>query len=397
MGRINKRALLTRLQSVGLGSRAELAKSLGLSQPTAGKIADELLRMGVLEEVDSPGKGQKGAPGGGLNRAKLGRPGRLLRLNRRRPRFLAIQLGVSETGLAALPVGADPEDRWTVTVKTPGSAEEWGRQLKIASAQFSKKQFWGALLSAPGIVDEQAGRVLFSPNLHWSESADLPGLIHGIWKIPVAMVQEERALALGHQYVQGRARDLLLVDFGEGVGGAAIVAGKLYTSPLPLSGELGHTRVLGNERPCGCGAIGCVETLVSTRGLLQSFAAAHPECPVDWSTLAESIRQNGIESWLAWALDSAAVVIAGALNVLGLHHVTVTGSLVELPPIVMEYLSLAIVKGAMWARFGQVTVEGAPRRRGAGLVAVGIDRLIMKVDSEREDAESAEFVTQAEA
>jgi predicted NBD/HSP70 family sugar kinase len=397
MGRINKRALLTRLQSIGLGSRAELAKSLGLSQPTAGKIADELLRMGVLEEVGSPGKGQKGARGGVLDHAKLGRPGRLLRLNRRCPRFLAIQLGVSETRLAALPVGVDPEDHWTVTVKTPGSAEEWGRQLKTASAQFSKKQFWGALLSAPGIVDEQAGRVLFSPNLHWSESADLPGLIHGIWKIPVAMVQEERALALGHQYVQGRARDLLLVDFGEGVGGAAIVAGKLYTSPLPLSGELGHTRVLGNERPCGCGAIGCVETLVSTRGLLQSFAAAHPECPVDWSTLAESIRQNGIESWLAWALDSAAVVIAGALNVLGLHHVTVTGSLVELPPVVMEHLSLAIVKGAMWARFGRVTVEGAPRRRGAGLVAVGIDRLITKVGAEREDAESAEFVTQAEA
>jgi hypothetical protein len=42
-------------------------------------------------------------------------------------------------------------------------------------------------------------------------------------------------------------------------------------------------------------------------------------------------------------------------------------------------------------------VAGAPRRRGPGLVAVGIDRLIMKVGAEREDAESAEFVTQAEA
>ena len=52
MGRINKRTLLGRLQRMGLASRAELAKSLGMSQPTAGKIADELLELGVLEEVD---------------------------------------------------------------------------------------------------------------------------------------------------------------------------------------------------------------------------------------------------------------------------------------------------------------------------------------------------------
>ena len=40
MGRLNKRALLDRLQALGTASRVSLAKSLGLSQPTAGKIVD---------------------------------------------------------------------------------------------------------------------------------------------------------------------------------------------------------------------------------------------------------------------------------------------------------------------------------------------------------------------
>jgi predicted NBD/HSP70 family sugar kinase len=398
MGRINKRALLARLQRVGLGSRAELAKSLGLSQPTAGKIADELLRIGVLEEVEGPGDPSRRAASGIESRSKLGRPGRMLRLNRRRPRFLAIQLGVFETGIAALPVGVDPEDHWTVRVKTPDSAEQWVNELSTVASRFPEKQFWGALLSAPGIVDEQAGRVLFSPNLHWTESADLPGLVRRVWNIPVAIVQEERALALGHQFVHGAAEDFLLVDFGEGVGGAAIVGGKLYSHPLPLSGELGHTPVLGNQRPCGCGAVGCVETLVSTRGLLQSYAAAHPGMDATWVSLAEHIEKNGLESWLAQTLDSAAVVIAGALNVLGLQNVTITGSLVELPHSVMDHLTQAVVKGSMWARFGKVTVETAPRRRSAGLVAIGIDRLVMKMraGAEYEDAGSAEFVSYAE-
>jgi predicted NBD/HSP70 family sugar kinase len=305
---------------------------------------------------------------------------------------------VFETSLAALAVGVDPEDHWTVRVKTPGSAEDWVKQLKTVALKFPQTQYWGALLSVPGIVDEQAGRVLFSPNLHWTESADLPGLIQRVWALPVAMVQEERALALGQQYVRGAAQDFLLVDFGEGVGGSAIVGGKLYANPLPLSGELGHTPVIGNQRLCGCGAIGCVETLVSTRGLLQSFAAAHPESGATWAGLTDSIHKNGVESWLRLTLDSTAVVIAGALNVLGLQHVTVTGSLVELPPAVMDHLSRAVIQGSMWARFGNVTVESAPRRRSAGLVAIGIDRLVMKMKagSDYEDAGSAAFVTRAE-
>ncbi len=73
MGRHNKRALLDRLLRLGTASRAELAKSLGLSQPTTGKIADELLELGVFEETDEEG-------GNGSEQTRMGRPGRMLRL-----------------------------------------------------------------------------------------------------------------------------------------------------------------------------------------------------------------------------------------------------------------------------------------------------------------------------
>jgi predicted NBD/HSP70 family sugar kinase len=81
--------------------------------------------------------------------------------------------------------------------------------------------------------------------------------------------------------------------------------------------------------------------------------------------------------WLQEALEAVAAVLAGALNVLGLRRVVVTGSLTELPPRVMEHLSDAIRRGAMWARFGEVKVVAAPRRRTAGLVAVALDRLVL--------------------
>ena len=51
MGQLNRRALLRQLQKLDVASRADLAKALGMSQPTAGKIVDELIAAGVLEET----------------------------------------------------------------------------------------------------------------------------------------------------------------------------------------------------------------------------------------------------------------------------------------------------------------------------------------------------------
>jgi len=233
------------------------------------------------------------------------------------------------------------------------------------------------LVSAPGVVDETMNRILFSANIHWTEKTDVAAIVRKVWNAPVLLVQEERALALGHHMANPDCEDFLLVDFGDGVGGAIIVNGEPLANPLPISGEIGHTPVPGNGRPCGCGAVGCMETLVSLRGLLESFAAAAPAAENSWSALCAYISENGIETWLAQALDTAGAVIAGALNVLGLRRVVITGALAELPPVVMQHLAHAVCSGAMWARFGDVECLSAPRRRTAGLVAVGIDRLVV--------------------
>lgn len=375
--RANERTLLGALLRMGEASRAELAKVAGLSQPTIGKITSELLELGVLLEED-----ETAAPNGGEEAApKVGRPGRRLRLNDEQKRFLAIELDVAETRLAALPLRVR-EDTWTHHFPTPSQPQAWQAQLARTVKKLDLAGLWGALISVPGIVDEKAGKVLFSPNLHWSEKANLPELVHSVAHLPVLMIQEIRALALGHLATQPSAQNFLLVDFGEGVGGAIVKQGKLYDSPLPLCGELGHTPVTGNQRLCGCGARGCVETLVSRPGLLRSFAEAENRrdgAVPTWADLSEHIHQHGLPAWLADSLEAAATVIAGALNVLGLRHVVLTGHLTELPPAVVEYLSRAIERGAMWARFGEVTCVAARRHRAAGLAVMGMDRLLVPV------------------
>jgi predicted NBD/HSP70 family sugar kinase len=375
MGQLNKRAVLARLQALGAASRADLAKSLGLSQPTTGKIVDDLVRIGVVREFAS----DRLREGSGL-----GRPGIKLRLDDSRPRLIALQLGVTETSLAALPIGADEKDHWTVQFPTPSAPAQWRRRLLQAAARLPGKGLWGVLASVPGVVDEQKAQVLFSPNLHWTEGSRLTELIQQVWTAAVALVQEERALALGHQASDPAQDDFLLADFGDGVGGAAIVGGKIFSPPLPMSGEFGHTPVLGNKRPCGCGSVGCLETMASTSGLLRSFAGARRGGQPDWPTLVQCITTHGVVPWLAETLDATAFAIAGALNVCGLRRVVVTGSLVELPPAVLRHLAAAIERGALWARWGRVDVVSAPRRRAAGLAAAGMERLVLPlIESEQ--------------
>ncbi|HZL78680.1 MAG TPA: ROK family protein, partial [Candidatus Limnocylindrales bacterium] len=344
MGQLNRRALLRQLQKLGVASRAELAKSLGMSQPTAGKIVDELLTVDVLEEVEVPPvNGKERSSNGGLDNVQRGRPGRQLRLNQSSAKLLGIQLGVNETTVAGLSLAVADADEWHFTFNTGGAdaspAKIWGQKLRSAAKKLGGEDLLGVLLSVPGVVDETSNRILFSPNIHWTEKADLAAMVRRVWDVPVLLVQEERVLALGHHVAHPDCEDFLLVDFGEGVGGAIIVQGKPLANPLPISGEIGHTPVPGNRRKCGCGAVGCMETLVSLRGLLESFSASNSRQENSWAELRESIFKNGIPPWLAQALDAAAAAIAGALNVLGQRRVVITGSLTELPPAVVEHLS----------------------------------------------------------
>ncbi len=372
----SERTVFEQLLRTGQSTRAELAKTTGLSAPTVGKVVDDLLATGLLEEA---GEGRLRVSEEAA--MPLGRPGRLVRVNQVTPRFVAVQVGVRHTRLAALPVAGPLDESWPIRFRTPRTVRTWAARLDDAAKELRIAQPWAVTMSVPGVLDEVSQRSLLTPNLRWLEKANLPGCVTTIWDAPLCMVQEIRALALGHLACEPEAGDYLLVDVGEGVGGAAVIGGKLHGSPLPLSGELGHTPAAGNDRPCGCGGIGCVETLVSRGGLLASFAQATRKRRAPrptWRQLARHVEQNGVQSWLDSALEALAISIAGAINVLGLRQVVITGALTELSPVVLERLGGLVSRSAMWARFGSVTCVGAPRRRAAGLVVAAIDRVLFR-------------------
>lgn len=354
-------------------SRAELARSTGLSSVTAGRVVEEMIEAGLVTEAEAAAAG--GVPA-------MGRPPRFIALASR-PRFLGVEIGVRETRIAALPLAPPPEDAAMRTVATPDSVPAFLAELRRARLALGLRDSEAILVSVPGVVDQATGTVLVSPNLHWTEGQ---GLLKGIGALGVGTViavQEVQALALGHQAAEGTSEDFLLLDLAEGVGGAVVLQGRLLGGTVALAGELGHTPVMSNDRRCGCGAIGCLETLASRRGLLRSFREAHPGRRLDWDGLRHQVTRAGIEPWLDRAIDAVGAGVAGAINLLGVGRVVVTGDLPSLHPDVIGRLETSIQEHSLLGRFGRVRCVAAPRRRWLGLVVAASERLGLARPGER--------------
>ncbi|SRR6266511_404331 len=364
----NQATILEQLLERKAASRAELAKATGMSKPTAGKIIDDLVRAGVVEEI-------KLVDGG---RPSVGRPGKQLRLATSRPRFVVMELGVEWTRIAGLPPSPPDVEKWEIQFKTPTTHEAWQEKIVQAAEKIDLKRPWGVLVSTPGVVDERAGRVLLSPNLHWSEHVDLPWMLRQVWPGPVGLVQEVRALALGEIGARPDGDDFMLVDIAEGVGGALMLGGRPYQGALPMSGEIGHTPIPGNTRMCGCGGRGCLETLASDRGMLQSLREAKGH----GQTFADVVRsaERELPPWMKTTFDAIAMCVSAGLNLYGVRRVVLVGRTSELPAPATDYLVGAIQRAAMWSRFDAVAVTLAPKRRARGLLVAGIHRFVMPVD-----------------
>lgn len=83
--------------------------------------------------------------------------------------------------------------------------------------------------------------------------------------LPVAVDNDGNAAALAehrHGAAHG-AEHAVLVALGTGIGGGLVLDGRLYLGSRGMSGVLGHTTVVPDGLPCGCGNHGCLERYAS--------------------------------------------------------------------------------------------------------------------------------------
>ena len=368
--RVTERLVAHLLMRSDALSRYDLSRQTGLSLTAIGKIINSLAAAGVVERVELTSDDGSIAP-------TLGRPSEYFRLATELTSYVAVEIGVRNTLVAGLPIAGPVGDIHTAQFRTPKSLARFTSRLTAALEALEIETPRAVLVSIPGIVDENSLTVHYSPNLHWTEGQQLFEAIREVIPAQLVVVQEIHALAFGQLLYSDPKESFLLVDTGDGVGGAVVIEGQIHLGQLALSAEIGHVQVPGNQEPCGCGGVGCLETLVGRRGLLRGARQNKHSGARSWTAFTQTVQSNPLPEWLSVNLDQMSRVIAGALTVIGLSKVVLMGDVPELGQQALQRLNDGINKHALWGRFGHIQVDVAPRKRLAGLAAAALDRVIL--------------------
>jgi len=123
-----------------------------------------------------------------------------------------------------------------------------------------------------GIVDEDKGIIIYSPNLPW-ENYNIKAVIEEKFKVPFFIGNDVNLGVLGEwKFGAGKnVKNLVGVFVGTGIGGGLIINNKLYTGNKHAAGELGHITVNTEGPYCNCGQRGCVEAYASKTAILRDI------------------------------------------------------------------------------------------------------------------------------
>jgi glucokinase len=117
--------------------------------------------------------------------------------------------------------------------------------------------------------------------MHFLQGQVISELVGLPLDVPVFADNDAR-VALAGEMVWGAARehdDVLMLTLGNGVGGAAVVGGRLLRGHAGFAGQMGHMTVDPEGALCACGNRGCLETVFSARAIeAEAQSAVHRGC-----------------------------------------------------------------------------------------------------------------------
>jgi len=126
-------------------------------------------------------------------------------------------------------------------------------------------------VAIPGLVNRQTDRIVSSPDLPSKIQEDLHSELTRATGLRVEIENDANAGAYG-EFVAGAgrdSRDIFYMMIGNGIGGAIILDGKLWTGSSGFAGEVGHITIDTEGLPCVCGNTGCLETVASAPSIVR--------------------------------------------------------------------------------------------------------------------------------
>ena len=138
----------------------------------------------------------------------------------------------------------------------------------IASSGIDKSEIHAIASCAPGVIDQDRGVVLFTPNLPWRDY-DIRSAMMQRFGVPFFVGNDVNLGVLGeHEYGAAKGFNNVVGFFvGTGMGGGLILNGELFTGNQCKAAEYGHMILDPKGPKCNCGQRGCLEAYSSKTGM----------------------------------------------------------------------------------------------------------------------------------
>ncbi len=321
--RVNLSAALEVLHHHGPLRRAELTQRLGLNRSTIASVVGELQQLGLAFESTPQSTGEGGRPSGVVEASS---DVVVVAVN---PEVDAVRLGIVALGgrvlvRRRLETTADHDPTQLVESATDG-IESMLRELP------TRPRVTGIGLAVPGQVRVADGMVMQATHLGWTE-VPLVRMISDATGLP-ARAANAATLALRAESIFGAGRGIRdLVYFiggASGIGGGAVVGGRILEGSAGYAGEFGHMLVVPGGVACHCGARGCLEAEIDPTELLDAVGLGF----ADADLLGDALRSStdpAVRALVAGKVQLLADAVRNTVNLFNPEAVILSGFLAAL-------------------------------------------------------------------
>nr|WP_246280927.1 ROK family transcriptional regulator [Cellulomonas humilata] len=343
----NRSLVLAHLFHIGPASRADIARSTGLTRVTVSGMVAALIAEGLVEELGVRVEG------------KVGKPATLVGMRTEAFQIVAVDL-TDDTHLlgAVLTLVGAVVVRRSVALegRTGQPAADLLESLCQELLAAATRPVIGVGIASPGVIDLD-GRVVQAPNRGWYDLPLAANLTESLG-VPVHVANDANTRALGEfTYGSAAGSGCMVLTIGEGVGAGIVVDGALVLGRHHAAGEIGHVTVVDgdvrDEPPldCACGRTGCLETVLSVPALRRRTAGLTPE--ESDAALASVGRLLGIAlAPVVSALDLAEVLLSGPPELLD-------GPLRESALATVRARTMPVIGHGLALRMGSLDEDGA--------------------------------------
>lgn len=183
----------------------------------------------------------------------------------------AIKVGICNEQGALLHTYEGPTEVSKGVDTVISNIEKYVRHI-VEESPYSWEQLVGVGAGVAGFTNVREGVIVLAPNVGFKDVPIRSILEDRLGKL-VKIDNDANVAALGEAWAGSGngVENCVCYTLGTGVGGGIIINGNIYQGFSGMAGEIGHTNVVPDLEAiqCGCGKMGCLETVSSATGIIR--------------------------------------------------------------------------------------------------------------------------------